>query len=167
MEKRPSAKVRIRGVNAYPSCHGGPIRYAGRMTSERLPLFSAGVLGAAGILLGALGEHGTALNSNLIQHGTSEAWQIAVRYQLIHAVALLGLAGWLKPPPHGTAARRTVWAARLWVVGTLVFSGSLYVLAVTGIRALGWLTPVGGLSLVAGWVCLAGAAVAPRSEFDL
>jgi uncharacterized membrane protein YgdD (TMEM256/DUF423 family) len=55
----------------------------------------------------------------------------------------------------------------LWVAGTVLFSGSLYALALGGPHWIGPITPLGGLGLIAGWVCAAGAALAPRSEYDI
>lgn len=132
---------------------------------QRFPLLSAGVLGATGVLLGALGAH--ALSSTLAERGTRDVWETGVHYHLIHAVALLGLAGWMRPVPTGAAARRAILAVRCWVGGTIVFSGSLYLLAFGAPRGIGLLTPLGGLALIAGWIFAAGAALAPRSEYDI
>jgi uncharacterized membrane protein YgdD (TMEM256/DUF423 family) len=96
------------------------------------------------VALGAFGAH--ALKATLETHGMSEVWNKAVLYHFIHAVVLvmLGL--------YGGAARGASW---LFVVGILFFSGSLYVMAVTNIRWLGAVTPVGGLCFLAGWAWLA------------
>jgi uncharacterized membrane protein YgdD (TMEM256/DUF423 family) len=134
---------------------------------ERFPLLSAGVIGASGVFLGAVGEHGAGLRQIMLDHGTAHVWETAVQYQLFHGVALLGMAGWMRPVPHGAAAHRATQAVRFWTWGTALFSGSLYLLALGGPRLLGWVTPIGGLALIAGWVLAAGAAVAPRSEYDL
>jgi len=83
-----------------------------------------------------------------------EVWETAVRYQLLHAVALAGAAGWLRA---GSGASGT-WAVRLWIAGVVLFSGSLYGLALGGPRWLGPVTPLGGASLIAGWACLAAFA---------
>ena len=122
---------------------------------QRSALAWAGVLGASGVVLGAFGAH--ALKEALERAGTREAWETASRYQLVHAAALMGLAGWLRAPgntPGGCAP----WAVRLWVLGTLLFCGSLYGLALGGPRWLGPVTPVGGAALIAGWVLAACAA---------
>jgi uncharacterized membrane protein YgdD (TMEM256/DUF423 family) len=97
----------------------------------------------------------------------SHVWATAVQFHLIHALALLALAGWLRPAPTGVAARRSIWAVRCWLAGTVLFSGSLYLLALGGPRWLGPVTPLGGLCLLAGWIFLVGVALAPRSEYDL
>lgn len=97
----------------------------------------AGVLGFTGVALGAFGAHG--LKEILAANDTASIWQTAVLYHLIHSVAAL----W--------ASERRPSAVWLWMAGVAVFSGSLYILAVTNIRWLGAVTPVGGLLLLAGW----------------
>jgi len=122
---------------------------------HRAALAWAGLLGATGVLLGAFGAH--ALRGALEAAGTREAWETAVRYQLVHAAALLGLAGWLRASAK-PRERRADWAARLWVAGTGLFCGSLYALALGGPRWLGPVTPLGGVALIAGWILAAAAA---------
>ncbi|HEX3730874.1 MAG TPA: DUF423 domain-containing protein [Opitutaceae bacterium] len=131
----------------------------------RTPLLAAALLGAAGIVTGALGAH--ALDARLTAAGMRQAWETAVHFQLFHAAALVGLAGWLRPAPAGEAARRSLWVVRLWILGTILFSGSLYGLALGGPRLLGPVTPLGGLCLLGGWLCLAATALAPKSEYEL
>ena len=98
----------------------------------------AGVLGFLGVALGAFGAH--QLAALLTANQTLSIWQTAVLYHLVHAVAALWAAG--RNPT-------VVW---IWAAGILVFSGSLYILAVTNIRWLGAITPIGGLLFLAGWV---------------
>jgi uncharacterized membrane protein YgdD (TMEM256/DUF423 family) len=124
---------------------------------HRVALGWAGVLGATGVVLGALGAH--ALKGALLAAGTRDVWETAVTFQLVHAAALLGFAGWLRDPA-ALPQRCAVWAVRLLVAGTVLFSGSLYGLAFGGPRWLGPATPLGGLALIAGWVLAAGAAFA-------
>ena len=118
------------------------------MSPKRL-LFYAGLSGLLGVALGAFGAH--ALHDILAQRQTVAIWQTAVLYHLIHAVGLLGLAGW-----NSVAATRLPaglsGAAICWIAGTILFSGSLYGLALGAPRALGPITPAGGLALLAGWV---------------
>lgn len=121
---------------------------------QRTALAWAGVLGATGVVAGAFGAH--ALRATLDAAGTREVWETAVRFQLVHAAALLAIAGWLRASPK-PEARSAVWAIRCWIAGTVLFSGSLYGLALGGPRWLGPVTPLGGLALIAGWV-LAGCA---------
>jgi uncharacterized membrane protein YgdD (TMEM256/DUF423 family) len=113
-------------------------------------------MGATGVALGAFGAH--ALKEVLLERGMNNAWETAVRYHQLHAVALLGAAVWLRQP--GAPANALMgWAARCWVVGTLLFSGSLYGLALGGPRLLGPVTPLGGVALLAGWICVMITAV--------
>jgi uncharacterized membrane protein YgdD (TMEM256/DUF423 family) len=124
------------------------------MVEERVRslLLVAALLGAAGVALGAFGAHG--LRSRLDARAL-EIWETAVRYHLIHAVALLALA----LSPHAAALRGAGW---LFAAGIAGFSGSLYLLALgVGPRAvLGPITPLGGLAFVAGWLWIAKAALA-------
>ena len=115
-------------------------------------LFIAAVTGAVAVLLAAFGEHALAgrlapRNFVTFANGT--------RYQMYHALAM-GLAALAA---QGKAARLAEIAALLFFIGTLLFSGSLYGLALTGIRLLGFVTPLGGLALIAGWIVLALAAL--------
>jgi len=116
-------------------------------------LIAAGALSAfIGVGLGAFGAHGlrTRLSADMLA-----VFEIGVRYQLYHALALLGAgAAGARLAPGALAA-----AGVLFVIGTLVFSGSLYVLALSGRKWLGAITPLGGLALLAGWACLAWAAI--------
>lgn len=110
--------------------------------------------GASAVVAGAFGAHAlrTRLDPSLL-----EVFETAARYQMYHALALLASA-WFVGHKAGSAARLSAWA---FVVGTVIFSGSLYALALTGVRALGAITPIGGVAFIAGWVCLALAARAP------
>jgi uncharacterized membrane protein YgdD (TMEM256/DUF423 family) len=86
-----------------------------------------------------------------------------VHFHLFHAVALVGLAGWVRAGAGGVAGKRAGWAVRCWIVGTLLFSGSLYALAFGAApHWVGPVTPLGGLFLLAGWIFAAAAAVAPH-----
>ncbi len=120
--------------------------------SYRFPLFCAGLFGLSGVLLGALAAHG-GLRQQLEQLGTHENWGTAVQYQLIHALALLFTALWLRSA-RGQPAARIVGAAGFWVVGVGLFSGSIYWLSLGGPKLIGPLTPLGGLAFVAGWSLL-------------
>ncbi|MFI5357537.1 MAG: DUF423 domain-containing protein [Opitutales bacterium] len=129
--------------------------------SYRTTLLLIGLFGFTGVALGAFGAH--ALHETLVQRGLQHAWETAVTYQLLHTVALLGLAlGTKNDPPPQTGVLR--WAARLWAVGILLFSGSLYGLALGGPAVLGPVTPLGGLALLGGWGCViaAGLKQGPR-----
>ena len=122
------------------------------MTPDRL-FFALGALSAAmGVDAGAFGAHFLKLRlpPNLL-----EAYEVGVRYQVFHALALLatGLAASRWPGGAVTAAG---W---LFVTGTALFSGSLYLLALSGQRWLGAVTPLGGLAFLAGWLSLAWSAL--------
>jgi uncharacterized membrane protein YgdD (TMEM256/DUF423 family) len=125
--------------------------------NHRAAIAWAGALGASAVVLGAFGAH--ALRATLEASGTREAWETAARYHLVHAAALLGFAGWLRDPGRAPGAC-AAWTVRLWVAGTVLFSGSLYALALGGPRWLGPLTPLGGLALIVGWVLAACSALA-------
>ena len=112
---------------------------------------SAGLAVAAG----AFGAH--ALKARLGVDALA-VWETAARYQMYHALALLAVAA-AAPAWRGRAVRL---AGGLFVVGTLLFCGSLYALALSGLRALGAVAPLGGAALIAGWICLAWAAVRGR-----
>jgi uncharacterized membrane protein YgdD (TMEM256/DUF423 family) len=103
----------------------------------------AGVLGVTGVVLGAFGAH--ALRAR-ISAEMLEVYRTAVLYHLLHAVALLGVAG------LGSGLRRPMLTLALFGCGVLIFSGSLYALAITGVRAWGAVTPLGGVALIAGWL---------------
>ena len=104
----------------------------------------AAVLCFLAVALGAFGVHG--LRSTLQARGMLDVWNKAVFYQFVHAIALLVLA------LYGTINRS---ACLLLLVGIFLFSGSLYLLALTNLRWLGPVTPLGGLCFLAGWAWLA------------
>ena len=103
----------------------------------------AAFFGASGVALGAFGAHG--LKAVLESNHTLEVWHTASLYHLLHAVALLLLA------PAAPAHRLS---RILFSSGILIFSGSLYALAVTGVKWLGAITPIGGVALIAGWIAV-------------
>jgi uncharacterized membrane protein YgdD (TMEM256/DUF423 family) len=112
----------------------------------------AAVFGFLAVALGAFAAH--ALKGTWEKAlGVSEAayrmdvWRTAEFYHLTHAVALAALA------MAGVASRYS-WTWRCWVVGTILFSGSLYALCLTGVKVLGAVTPFGGVALLAGWLLL-------------
>lgn len=124
------------------------------------PLLAAGVLGLTGVALGALGAH--ALKVTLTERGMTQAWETAAKYHLFHAVALLGVAAWVRHSADAPGGGAMFWAARFWCLGTLLFSGSVYWLALGGPRWLGPVTPLGGVALMIGWLLVAVAAFAKR-----
>jgi uncharacterized membrane protein YgdD (TMEM256/DUF423 family) len=125
---------------------------------HRFPLFAAGAFGAIGVSLGAFGAH--ALRTTLTELSTRDRWETAVFYQLTHSVALLASAAYLRSAV-GTSARRFMWAARCWMGGITLFSGSLYVLSLTTNAPLWFkiaVPPAGGSLLVLGWLFAVSAA---------
>lgn len=113
------------------------------MNNGTLARIAAG-LGFLAVALGAFGAHG--LKDVLVRHDATAIWQTAVFYHLTHAVLLYILAS--RP-----VARMGPSVAIL--VGIAIFSGSLYILALTGIKWLGAITPIGGVSFLVGWAWLA------------
>lgn len=113
---------------------------------NRLPGILGCLAGLSAVILGALGAH--ALEATLAQADTAAAWQTAVDYQMWHALALLLCA------TLGSSSRKMRAAVAFFITGIVLFSGSLYWLALEGPRWLGPITPLGGLCLIAGWICL-------------
>jgi uncharacterized membrane protein YgdD (TMEM256/DUF423 family) len=107
----------------------------------------ASIYGTTGVALGAFGAH--ALKARLAAEQLA-SWQTAVQYHLIHSAALLALA--LFATHSGRQVQLPAW---LFSLGIALFSGSIYLLVLTGQRWLGPLTPLGGLCLIAGWISLA------------
>ena len=116
-----------------------------------MPFTSLGALLALlAVAAGAFGAH--ALRGRL-EPDMLQVFETTVRYQLAHALALLGLGRRGQAAPRAGAAP----GATLLLVGTLLFCGSLYALALTGVRAWGAVTPFGGLALLVGWALVARA----------
>jgi len=114
--------------------------------------FALGALAAfIAVALGAFAAHGLKARLDAAMLVTFET---GVRYHMYHALALLAV-GWAATRWPGAAINASGW---LFVAGIVLFSGSLYVLSLTGARWLGAVTPLGGLAFLGGWVCLAWAA---------
>ncbi len=115
---------------------------------KHLTLLSGALLGFLGVALGAFGAH--ALKPMLIETGRVETFELAVRYQFYHAFALIatGLVAKALPSPKFT------YAGICFLIGVIIFSGSLYVLSLSGITILGAITPIGGVFLLIGWAFL-------------
>ncbi len=102
-----------------------------------------GLSGALAVMLGAFGAH--ALRGS-VEPALLETWRTAAHYHLLHSVVLIAI---------GAHPRGTGWATGLIATGIALFSGSLYLLVLTGQRWLGAVTPLGGVCLIAGWLTLA------------
>ncbi len=109
-----------------------------------LLLVAVAVSGLLGVALGAFGAHG--LQDRLLANDRLDVWQTAVLYHLVHSVAALAAL---------TISRA---AAGWWLAGVVVFSGSLYLLALTDTGWLGAVTPLGGVAFLIGWIALGWAA---------
>jgi uncharacterized membrane protein YgdD (TMEM256/DUF423 family) len=117
-------------------------------TSSSAILAGGALLAALGVALGAFGAHALRDILDPVRLGW---WNTAVQWQMWHAIALVGIAAL---PLTGREV-----PALLLGLGTLVFAGSLYVMALSGLRWLGAITPVGGLLMIAGWLLLAWRAL--------
>jgi uncharacterized membrane protein YgdD (TMEM256/DUF423 family) len=135
-------------------CGFGSLDYFATMTFSPARLRTAAIIGLLAVAFGAMGAHG--LKSNW--EGTLDAveaakrvdvWKTASFYHLTHAIVLLVLAFAFPEPKQA----RGVWWS--FVVGIAVFSGTLYVLCITGMKWLGAITPIGGVLLMLGWLLLA------------
>jgi len=118
---------------------------------DRLFFLLGSLSGFLAVTLGAFGAHGlkTRIGPDMLA-----VFETGVRYQMFHALALLAVA-WAATRWPGNLVIGAGW---LFVAGTVIFSGSLYLLSLTGMRWLGAITPIGGLAFMAGWLCLAWAA---------
>lgn len=149
------------------SSNGGLAREPTR--PDNIPMFrnllvAGAALGFAGVALGAFGAHALA-PALALRPGAVQAWETAVLYHLVHALAAMIAAG-VAAHTRGAARR---WAGRagiLFLSGAVLFSGSLYLLALQVVpRWVGPVTPLGGVLLLAGWLVLGAAAVAhPASD---
>jgi uncharacterized membrane protein YgdD (TMEM256/DUF423 family) len=111
-------------------------------------LIITGLLGISGVALGAFGAH--ALKQTLAERGATDTWETAVLYHLLHTVALFAIASASVERWHQNKILGCLWGG-----GILLFSGSLYFLALGGPRWLGPVTPLGGVLLIAGWAWVA------------
>ncbi len=109
---------------------------------------AAGIAGALGVGLGAFGAHG--LQGRVDDPHLLAVWKTGAHYHLLHALALCAVAAHPSQPS---------WAGGLFVAGIALFSGSLYLMTLTGVRWLGAITPIGGVCFIAGWLVLAFASL--------
>jgi uncharacterized membrane protein YgdD (TMEM256/DUF423 family) len=118
--------------------------------------FIGALSGAVAVAAGAFGAH--ALRARL-EPRMLEVFETAARYQMYHALALFAVA-WMitRVGASPSALRLATISGWCFIAGTLLFSGSLYAMALSGVRALGAITPLGGVAFIAGWIALALAA---------
>jgi len=115
-------------------------------------LFTAAILGALTIAIGAFGAHGL---KKLVDASSVASFETGVRYQMYHVIALLFVGSF-----SGISQQARVWIFRIFVFGMLLFSGSIYILALDevipfSVKFLGPVTPIGGLLFILGWVMMA------------
>ena len=113
----------------------------------RLFLSAAAINGALAVLLGAFGAH---LLKQMITLEMLDVYKTGVQYHFYHTFALLAVGILWSQHPSGILK----WSGYLFMAGMAIFSGFLYLLAITGIKALGMIVPIGGITLIAGWICL-------------
>lgn len=112
---------------------------------QKTLLVAGALLGGVGVAIGAFGAH--ALRAALMESGRTETFETAVKYQFYHALALLLIGMLYAAFPN----RSILYAGYSMLAGVIVFSGSLYILCLTGIRWLGAVTPIGGIFMIIGW----------------
>jgi uncharacterized membrane protein YgdD (TMEM256/DUF423 family) len=112
----------------------------------------AAVLGFLGVALGAFGTHG--LRAIFEANGRADTFETATQYHMYHALALLAVA-WVESRSPSRSIR---WAGYLFILGVVLFSGSLYVLAIFDLGFMGAVAPLGGASLLAAWALLGWSA---------
>jgi uncharacterized membrane protein YgdD (TMEM256/DUF423 family) len=127
------------------------------MNLARVALIAAALAGAVAVMLGAFGAHAL---RGVLDESALATWRTAVDYQFWHVLALLGVATIARDHASGFLRAATL----AFAFGIVLFSGSLYALALGAPRVLSVITPVGGLLLIAGWIALAVHAFAVRRE---
>lgn len=115
---------------------------------ERTFFILAAIFGGLGVALGAFGAHAL---RDIVGPELLVTFETGVRYQMYHALALLGVVMALGRWSQSSLA---LWAGWLFVAGIIIFSGSLYALTLSGQRWLGAITPIGGVAFIGGWICL-------------
>lgn len=126
-------------------------------TLQHICLIAGSLFGFLAVALGAFGAH--LLKSKLSTH-SFEVFEVGVRYQMYHALALIGLTAIMSLLP-------SIWltiAGWSFILGTIIFSGSLYVLVLSNVRSWGAITPIGGFCLLIGWLSLILGSILTRSS---
>ena len=120
---------------------------------SKLFIVFGSALGALGVMIGAFGAH--ALKNMLESTGRLETFETAVKYQFYHALALILLGILMNQQSHSFYQ----YSGYSFIAGIIIFSGSLYVLCLSGITKFGMITPIGGLMMIAGWFLLTMGAI--------
>ncbi len=115
---------------------------------QKIILLTASVFGALSVMIGAFGAH--ALRASLEAQGRLETFETAVKYQFYHTLALLAIGLVM----YKISDKLLGYAGYSMIGGVIIFSGSLYILCLTGIRWLGAITPIGGVLMIVGWALL-------------
>ena len=115
-------------------------------------LLTASLMGALAVICGAFAAHGL---QGRLDSDARQIFETGARYHMYHALAM-GLSAFAM---RGEAISRARWAAMLFLAGSVLFSGSLYLLALSGNVAFAYVTPVGGFAFIAGWIMLGLAAL--------
>ncbi|MFC5402190.1 DUF423 domain-containing protein [Cohnella soli] len=108
------------------------------------------------VAIGAFGAH---MLKDQISAEDLDVYETGVQYHMFHAIGLLVIGLLMDKLPN---RRLGEWAGKLLTVGIVLFSGSLYALATSGVKVLGAITPLGGIAFIAGWICVAVAAVSRK-----
>lgn len=116
--------------------------------NQKTTLIAGAVAGALAVSIGAFGAHG--LKAMLLENQRTETFELAVRYHFYHTFAIL-LAGLFM---EFFEEKKLRWASLFFLIGIIIFSGSLYALSLTGITVFGAITPLGGVSFIMGWLFL-------------
>jgi len=124
--------------------------------NQKQTLISGSLLGLLGVALGAFGAH--ALKGMLLQNGRVDTYDLAVRYQFFHALALLIIG--LLTEKFGVPTFR--WASLLILGGVTIFSGSLYLFALTNVTTFVMITPLGGVLMLFGWGSLTYSLISKK-----
>ncbi|MEO5351056.1 MAG: DUF423 domain-containing protein [Magnetococcus sp. YQC-3] len=119
------------------------------MSAHARCIFFGSINACLAVALGAFGKHALL---PILSQAAMESWRTGAYYHLLHGVGLVLVGLVMERAPH---PQRAVWAGRLLLAGTIIFSGSLYAIALTNMRILGLVTPVGGFCFLTGWLLLA------------
>lgn len=118
-------------------------------------IMTGGIIALLAVALGAFGAH--ALEDILTKNDYKDVWETGVTYQMSHGLGII-LIGILMSKNLLGESKLLNWAGNLLLIGTILFSGSLYVLSLSGVKVLGAITPIGGVCFLAGWILFILAA---------